>query len=215
VLENCARRGGRNQALPFRYRMFDREDDSESDSSIPNPSTTESSKQGKYRTVHILADFDTFRSRLGSLREWPYATLSPWRVAIAGFYHEATEKDPATVICFSCGALWRCDGTYGRYSDHEVQIALCNYHENGCLWADMWENTLHIFVANLADQDREETTQDQEEQYNTTSDKEASRDFSVHISRARKSDPTEELLILEAMTMLLSKNCVFSFSYRK
>jgi hypothetical protein len=74
------------------------------------------SNQGEY----IRPNFATIASRIDSLREWPYTALPPWQVALAGFYHDPTEEDPATVICFSCGALWHCTGTYGQYRTDDV-----------------------------------------------------------------------------------------------
>jgi hypothetical protein len=101
------------------------------------------SKQGACRAVRIRADFATIFSRIESLRDWPHTTLHPLEVAFAGFYHDPTEEDPATVACSSCEVVWwPRSQPVGRYSKNEAQTILLDYHVNNCLWADMLQNAM-------------------------------------------------------------------------
>jgi hypothetical protein len=103
-------------------------------------------KHGKYRTVHLRADFATFSPRLESLKEWPYNDLPRWQLAMAGFYHDPMEEDPAVVICFSCEAEHRCIGTDGNYSNDIVKAVLLDIHIDGYLWADIYRNATEYFL---------------------------------------------------------------------
>lgn len=86
--------------------------------------------------------FATISSQIDSLRDWPYTALPASEVALAGFYHDPTEENPATVTCFSCDAVWPVTRTTGRYSKNEVQTILLDYHADNCLWAEMLRNAM-------------------------------------------------------------------------
>ncbi|PVH69633.1 hypothetical protein DL98DRAFT_598489 [Cadophora sp. DSE1049] len=57
-----------------------------------------------FKTINVQYSFATISSRLDSFREWPYTTIPPLQLAVSGFYHEPSDENFATLICFSCGA---------------------------------------------------------------------------------------------------------------
>jgi hypothetical protein len=64
---------------------------------------------------------------------------------------------------------------------------------------------------------QENTTKEDEEHhlekpYETANENKSSVNLSFQINRAGKGNPKEQLLILEAMRILLSQNCSFSFT---
>src|SRR5690242_21412726 len=61
-------------------------------------------RRDDFRTINVPYSFATISSRLESFREWPYTTIPPLQLAVSGFYHEPSDENFATLICFSCGA---------------------------------------------------------------------------------------------------------------
>jgi Inhibitor of Apoptosis domain len=188
------------------------------ESPLPSPSISpfeQASEQGKYRTVHLRAGFATFSSRLESLQGWPYKCLPRWQLAIAGFFHDPIEEDPAVVVCFSCEVEYRCIETVGKFSDNIVKAALLDYHVDGCLWADMYRNATEYFPTKtrLSQKIGMVGRKHNQSDTGTISHDQKKSNFSIQINRAQKGDPNQQLLILETMSMLLSQNCVLSFSY--
>ena len=171
------------------------------------------SKHGIYRTVRIRVDFATISSRIETLRDWPHTTLPPWEIALAGFYHDPAEEDPTTVTCFSCDAVWPNRRPTGRYSKKEVQTILLDFHLDNCFWADMLRNAMgqHLInpLGNTTTEDREHYLEYVKQCDKINNDKSS---FSLQINRVRKGDLKEQLLILEATSVLLSGNCEFSFT---
>lgn len=164
--------------------------------------------------MRVRADFTTISSRIDSLQEWPHTILHPCEVAVAGFYHDPTGEDPATVTCFSCEVVWPRTKPSGLYSKNEVQIILLDYHLDNCLWADLLRNAMDLIQLPENTRKMEDRNKQLESgiQRDTAYNDRSSVNFSVRIDRPRKGDPKEQLRILEAMSMLLSQNTVFSFT---
>jgi hypothetical protein len=57
-----------------------------------------------FKTINVQYSFATISSRLDSFREWPYTMIPPLQLAVSGCYHEPSDENFATLICFSCGA---------------------------------------------------------------------------------------------------------------
>jgi hypothetical protein len=89
------------------------------------------------KTINVQYSFATISSRLDSFREWPYTTIPPLRLAVSGFYHEPSDENFATLICFSCGAGFGILGPPVKISNEKLEQFLIERHTEDCLWADM------------------------------------------------------------------------------
>lgn len=174
------------------------------------------SKYGIYRAIQVRTDFITISSRIRSLEDWPHTKLPRSEVALAGFYHDPTEADPATVTCFSCGIAWpRTRPTGGRHLEKEVRTALLDFHLDNCIWADMLRDGLSF--SDMSERLRTRTYDRQPVKYGNgceiTCDENSKVDISIRIHQTRKGSREVESLILDTMRRLLSQNCRLSFSY--
>ncbi|KAG4423591.1 MAG: hypothetical protein CL912_19005 [Deltaproteobacteria bacterium] len=93
-----------------------------------------------FKTINVQYSFATISSRLDSFREWPYTTVPPVQLAVSGFYHEPSDENFATLICFSCGAGFGIVGPPVKISNKKLEQFLLERHTEDCLWADMRRN---------------------------------------------------------------------------
>lgn len=94
------------------------------------------------KTINVQYSFATISSRLDSFRKWPYTTIPPLQLAVSGFYHEPSDENFATLICFSCGAgfgVARPPDT--ECTNEKLEQFLPKRHTEDRLWADMRQNT--------------------------------------------------------------------------
>jgi hypothetical protein len=94
-----------------------------------------------FKAINVQYSFATISSRLDSFREWPYTTIPPLQLAVSGFYHEPSDENFATLICFSCGAgfgVARPPDT--ECTNEKLEQFLLKRHTEDCLWADMRRN---------------------------------------------------------------------------
>ena len=102
-----------------------------------------------FKTISVQCSFATISSRLDSFREWPYTTVPPVQLAVSGFYHEPSDENFATLICFSCGAGFGIVGPPVKISNKKLEQFLLERHTEDCLWADMRRNATAFSQSNV------------------------------------------------------------------
>jgi len=89
-----------------------------------------------FKTINVQYSFATISSRLDSFREWPYTTIPPLQLAVSGFYHEPSDENFATLICFSCGTGFGVATPPDTECTNEnLEQFLLKRHAEDCLWA--------------------------------------------------------------------------------